>query len=353
MTAEPLETSELLAFAKTVDAKSLSRAAVELGVPRATISRRLARLEERLGVRLLRRTTRSLVLTDPGAALYRHARIVLDAVTHAETSVRRQDDAIRGDLRVSVPPMTDQRLYTMICAFAERHPEVRLQVQSSTELVDLQRGDYDVALRASMELQPGLMARTLFRNPVLAVATPAYLAAHGTPRTQRDLRHHRCLMGFARGEVPQTHWPVAGGGKLHVDGVFFTNDMNLLGEAAMQGLGIAFVPLLLVQDALDHGQLVQVLPGLIGAESRLSVVYAEREFVPPQVRAFVDAVVAWSERELADGFHPTRVPVCRPGEANAHPPAQPRKREPGKTEPGKTEPGRKPAQRPTKTRRAH
>src|SRR5688572_20699239 len=98
---EPLETAELLAFSKTVDAKSLSRAAAELRVPRATVSRRLARLEERLGARLLRRTTRSLVLTDAGEALYRHARIVLDAVQQAETSIKRSDDAIRGELRVS------------------------------------------------------------------------------------------------------------------------------------------------------------------------------------------------------------------------------------------------------------
>jgi len=104
--SEPVETAELLAFSKTVEAKSLSRAAAELGVPRATISRRLARLEQQLGVRLLRRSTRSLVLTDAGTALYRHARIVLDAVKHAEESVRRNDDAVRGDLRVSVPPMT-------------------------------------------------------------------------------------------------------------------------------------------------------------------------------------------------------------------------------------------------------
>src|SRR3954471_13482129 len=102
---DPLETAELLAFSKTVDAKSLSRATAELGVPRATISRRLARLEERLGTRLLRRTTRSLVLTDTGDAFYRHARIALDAVATAEASVRRTDDAIRGDLRVSVPPI--------------------------------------------------------------------------------------------------------------------------------------------------------------------------------------------------------------------------------------------------------
>src|SRR4051795_10351404 len=100
----PLETAELLAFARTVEAKSLSRAAAELGVPRATVSRRLARLEERLGARLLRRTTRSLALTDAGEALYRHARIVLDAVTNAEASVRRTDEVVRGDLRVSVPP---------------------------------------------------------------------------------------------------------------------------------------------------------------------------------------------------------------------------------------------------------
>src|SRR3954469_23393166 len=98
--AEPLETAELLAFAKTVEARSLSRAAAELGVPRATISRRLARLEENLGVRLLRRTTRSLVLTDAGEAFLRHARIVLEAVENAEESVRRTDDLVRGDLRV-------------------------------------------------------------------------------------------------------------------------------------------------------------------------------------------------------------------------------------------------------------
>src|SRR6202142_3210903 len=101
---DPLETVELLAFTRIVDAKSLSRAARELRVPRPTISRRLARLEERLGARLLRRTTRSLALTDAGEALYRHARIVLDAVTDAEASGRRTDDAVRGDLRVSVPP---------------------------------------------------------------------------------------------------------------------------------------------------------------------------------------------------------------------------------------------------------
>lgn len=327
---QPIETAELLAFAKTVEAKSLSRAAAELGLPRATISRRLARLEQRLGARLLRRTTRSLVLTDPGAALYRHARIVLDAVTHAEASVRRGDNAIRGDLRVSVPPSLDPSLHTMICAFARRYPEVRLQIHASTEQVDLQRGSHDVAIRASLEMPAGLVARTLMRGRVLAVAAPSYLAAHGTPRTRRDLRRHRCLMGFGRGEVPQTHWPFAGGVKQHVEGALFSNDITLLAAAALQGLGIAFLPELLVRGALDRGDLVPVLPGALQAESRLSVVYAEREFLPPQVRAFVDAVVAWSAGDLAARLRPSAalepLPATAGGKATPKPKTAPRLR---------------------------
>jgi DNA-binding transcriptional LysR family regulator len=296
---EPLETAELLAFARTVDARSLSRAAAELGVPRATIGRRLARLEERLGARLLRRTTRSLALTDAGEALYRHARIVLDAVENAEASVRQTDDVVRGDLRVSVPPMMNPSFSAMVCEFAGRYPAVRVHLHGSTRHVDLRRDGYDVAVRASNgPLEPGLVARVLARMPLLAVASPAYLAAHGTPRTRRDLRAHRCLMGFDRDELPQSHWPAAGGGKLHVDGAFFSNEISLVGEAAVRGLGIAVLPLMFVAPFLENGDLVQVLEGVVEASSTISVVYAERELVPPHVRAFVDAVVAWAPDQL-------------------------------------------------------
>ena len=103
-----------------------------------------------------------------------------------------------------------------------------------------------------------------------------------------------CLMGFARGEVPQTHWTF-GGGKLHVDGAFFSNDLPLLRAAALSGLGIAFLPGILVRLHIDAGKLVQVLPGVLETRSRFAVVYPERELVPAQVRAFVDAVAAWAE----------------------------------------------------------
>jgi DNA-binding transcriptional LysR family regulator len=296
--SEPLETAELLAFAKTVEAQSFSRAAAELGIPRATLSRRLARLEERLGVRLLRRTTRSLALTDAGEALHQHARVVLDAVRHAEASVRKADGAVRGDLRVSLPPLAGSSVHAMIGGFARRYPEVRLQIHVTTQRVDLLRGGYDAALRAGTDIEPGLVARTLARTALLAVASPAYIAARGTPRTRRDLENHRCLMGFARGELPDTHWP-SSGGKFQVEGAFFANDIQMLCDAALDGLGIALLPELVIRRHLASGALVHVLPGAVGAESQVALVYPERELMQPHLRAFIDAVVAWGEAELA------------------------------------------------------
>jgi DNA-binding transcriptional LysR family regulator len=291
--SDPIETAELLAFARTVEAKSLSRAAAELRVPRATLGRRLARLEERLGTRLLRRTTRSLALTDAGEMFYRHARIVLDAVSQAQASVQTADNVIRGDLRVSVPPLMDDSLSTLITSFAKNHPEVRVMVDVSTRLVDLRRDGYDVALRASAELQPGLIARTVARDKAIAVASPEYLARMGTPRKLKDLRNHRCLTGFARGELPQSSWP-AGRSVVRVDGAFSSNDLRLVRDAALRGLGIALIPALVLGDLVETGALVQVLPGIVETENRVSIVYVEREFVPPHVRAFVDAMVEWT-----------------------------------------------------------
>lgn len=295
---QPLETSELLAFTKAVESRSLSRAAAELGVPRATLSRRLARLEGRLGARLLRRTTRSLTVTDAGEALYRHARIVLDAVADAEASIRRQDDVVRGHLRVSLPPPVSPALVDLLVEFAAAHPQVILQAHFSTRVVDLQRDGYDVALRATSRFEPGLVARTLVRFHFVAVAAPAYLAANGTPASVRELRRHRCLMGFAGGELPGTPWPVAGR-QVQLEGVVFSNSPSLLVRAAVRGLGIALVPDLAVDGLLKAGLLVPVMPNVLRSEGRIALVFTERELVPPPVRAFVDWIVPRARTALA------------------------------------------------------
>lgn len=307
---DAVETSELLAFTRTVEAKSLSRASAELSTPRATIGRRLARLEERLGVRLLRRTTRALALTDAGVAFYRHARIALDAVAQAEASVRKSDNAIQGTLRVTTPPMQDPSFNALVCDFALAHPEVLIHIDASSRQVDLLREGYDVALRAGTELSPGLVARTVARTSDVAVAAPTYLAARGTPRNARDLRAHRCLVGFTRDGLPQAHWPKRGGGRFSILGSFVSNDITLLVDAAVRGLGIAVVPTLLVAAPLERGALVRVLPELIHADSRFSVVYQEKELLPPQVRAFIDVLVAWAPTAIE--AHAKRRPPANP-----------------------------------------
>lgn len=292
---DPIETAELVAFTTIVDSKSLSRAAGELRVPRATVGRRLARLEERLGTRLLRRTTRSLALTDAGETFYRHARLVLDAVAQAQASVTSADDVVRGDVRVSVPPNLDDSFSEMITDFARAHPLVRVLVDVSARLVDLRREGYDVALRAASRIEPGLVARVVAKHRVIAVASPDYLKEMGVPRSVKDLKKHRCLTGFARGELPQSTWP-AGRGSVHVEGVFSCNDIELLRDAAVGGLGIAFVPMIVLGDLIDRGRLVQVLSGVVETDNRIAVVYVERELLPPQVRAFVEAMVKWAPR---------------------------------------------------------
>jgi DNA-binding transcriptional LysR family regulator len=291
----PLDTSELLAFTQTVDARSLSRAALELRLPRTTLSRRLARLEKRLGTRLLRRSTRSLALTDAGEALYRHARIVLEAAAAAEASVRRPDGALVGDLRVTVPPLPDEQLFELLATFARQHPGLRVQVHATSRHVDLLRDGYDAAIRAGGSTPPGLVARPLFRLRRVAVASPAYLAEHGTPRTAGELRRHRCLMGFAQGELPQTHWRIDGR-QVHLEGVFFSNDLNLLCAAAALGDGITVVPHLFAAARLESGALVQVLQKVNLGTDTVAIVYAERELLPASVRAFVDALTAWKPR---------------------------------------------------------
>lgn len=292
--AELPEISELLTFVRAVEARSISRAARELGVPRPTVGRRLARLESKLGVRLLRRTTRTMALTDAGEALYQRARAVVEAASDARDAVVRRDDAVRGRLRVSAPPVQGGLLGPLVAEFLATYPDVRVELETTTRHVDLVSDGFDVALRASSELAPGLVARTLGRTRVVAVASPEYLARAGTPRRAADLVHHACLLGYARGERPTTHWPRLRGGQLRIEGRLASNDIEVVRAAALAGHGIALLPLPLIHEDIAGGRLVPVLAAQIGAETRFAVVYAEREFLPAAVRAFVEAVVRWA-----------------------------------------------------------
>ena len=276
-----------------VEAGSLTAAARELGLPRPTLSRRLARLEEELGVRLLHRNARRLTLTSQGQALYARARPIVGAAREAEEAVRRLDGVPRGLLRVSLPmgmpPITAQ----WMCDYLERYPEVRLETVASAEHVDLVAEGFDVALRVGPVEEPAWVARTLMTTRLIAVASPAYLSRRGTPTTARELEGHDCLIGFRAGRVPDRVWPLLDGGSVSVSGVWASNDAAVRFHGALRDRGIALVPDRLASPSVEAGALVHVLPAIVGRDERISAVYPDRQFLDPKVRAFVDLLVAY------------------------------------------------------------
>lgn len=279
-------------YVAIVDAGSISAAARAIEVPRETLSRRLARLEERLGVRLLHRDTRRLVPTDAGLALYRHARPLVAAAREATAAVRALDGEPRGLLRVSVPP--GGGFAADLClAFADRYPEVQLEVMSAARHVDLIAERFDVALRAGTVHDPALVARTIWASDRVAVASPGYLAHHGAPEAPADLDHHRLILGFYAGMRPEEAWPLRAGGTVPVTGWLASNDLALQLGAALAGRGIAMLPRPYVRQAIATGTLVSVLPSILGTTTSMAVVFVERAFMLPKVRAFVDHVVDW------------------------------------------------------------
>lgn len=294
------ETSELEAFVRLVETGSLTSAARELGLPRATLSRRLARLEERLGVRLAFRTTRKVGLTDAGTAFYASARDVVRAVDDATRAVMADDGPPRGPLRLSVPPITDPQFRTMLVDFAERYPHVEVELIASTRHEDLVARGIDVALRAGSSLDPGLIARRLRAVAVFAVASPAYLARAGAPDTAAALTDHACLLGFRADDHPVTHWPLLAGGSVRVHGRMVCNDLLVLRDAALRGLGVALLAEVFCARALASGALVRVLPDEVGATSAISLVYPDRRLLKPATRAFVAHALAWMERPATE-----------------------------------------------------
>ena len=276
-------------FVAIVERGSISAAARALGVPRATLSRQLASLEDELGVLLAHRSTRRLALTPAGEELYRRARLIVAQAEEARGVVARLDGVPRGLLRVSVPPgPAAQVLAGVLVTYLSRYPEVRVEVTATTRHVDLVAEGIDVALRAGRLDDPSLVARQLRRSDLIAVASPADLAARGTPVSPADLAGHDCLVGYDRGATPARAWPLRGGGTLPISGRLATNDLDLTLAAAEAGLGVALVPDLVAAAALAAGRLVVVLPDHIGISSVMALVYPSREHLDPKVRAFVD-----------------------------------------------------------------
>jgi DNA-binding transcriptional LysR family regulator len=265
---------EITVFARIVGTGSLSAAARDLGMSPAVVSRRLAALEARLGVRLLNRTTRSLHLTDEGAAYYETCNRVLADIEEADAAVTAGRAEPRGVLRVALPAsFGHQHVAPLVPKFAARYPDVQLALSLSDRTVNLIEEGFDLAVRIADLADSSLAARKLAPNRRVVCASRAYLARYGEPRTPEDLLKHNCLA------------------------TDFTMNWEVLREWALAGLGVALKSTWDVRRHLEEGALVSLLPGYtFASDVAIYAVYPHRRHLPAKTRAFIEF--------LAESFGP-------------------------------------------------
>jgi DNA-binding transcriptional LysR family regulator len=275
-------------FARVVESGSLTAAAAALDVSKSAVSKRLAALEERLGVRLLHRTTRRITLTPEGAELFAHCQQLVRAADSAPQL--DADGEPRGLLRVSAPAIfSDALVADTIAAFVRRHPRVEVDLRVTNAMAHLVDEQIDVAVRVSRALESSsLVARRLATAPQVACAAPAYLAARGTPTTPAELPAHACLR-FSRLR-PEVEWRFRDGRAttaISVTGPLVSDDTLALRRAAVAGAGIIVIPRFMVGADLDAGRLVPVLAQHPPPELGVFAVYSRGKLVPAKIRAFV------------------------------------------------------------------
>jgi DNA-binding transcriptional LysR family regulator len=288
--------NDLTAFVAVATHRSFRRAADELGTAPSTLSHAMRALEERLGLRLLNRTTRSVSPTEAGFRLLENLQPALAALDGALDSVAgfQGRGKIAGTVRINAPPLGVALLLREILPrMAERFPDVTVDLVAEGRLVDIVAGGFDAGLRLGDTI-PRDMIAVRFGKPVgfVCVASPDYLKRAGTPKTPDDLRRHRCIRHRLPGGKLYRWEFVRGQQTLTLDppGTMILDDDRLMTEAAMQGLGIAYVADAAAAAALKAKQLRQVLSGWMPAPETLAVYYPGHRAVPPALRAFLDAV---------------------------------------------------------------
>ncbi len=290
---------DVQAFVAVMQAGSFTSAARQLDVPKSTVSRRVAALEQRLGVQLLVRTTRSVRATDLGQAYFERVDGIVSDLAEAEAAITELTDAPQGSLHVTAPTTLGHLfLSSVVVRYAATYPDVRVRVHLADRMVNLVEEGFDVALRGGPMPASTLMGRRLSTTSPLLCASPDYIARRGPVTNADQLDEHDCLANDA---VPWgSRWPLGPGRVLRVRPRLTSNSWEVVRDAALAGLGIALVPDLHVTADLAAGRLVQLLPGQVSHPGGLWVVYPPSRYLLPKVRTFVDFLTqAFAERPLS------------------------------------------------------
>jgi DNA-binding transcriptional LysR family regulator len=277
-------------FVAVVESGSLSRAAEKLETTAGAVSRRLSALEERLGLRLLNRTTRQLSLTESGEQYFRDLSDILQALREAEDRITHLSAAPAGNLKVAAPLSFGERaLAPLVPEFLERFPGLRLSLDLDDRLVDILAMGADLALRIGPLTDSSLVAKPLAQIRRILCASPAYLERNGVPRRAAELAGHACLHYSNVGLKEE--WTLlgpAGTEVVEVAGPLCANNGDVLRKAALGGLGIVSLPEFIVADDLRSGRLRPVLADYGTQPLTLSALWPSRRFLPAKVRVFVD-----------------------------------------------------------------
>lgn len=286
--------NDLIAFLAVANHRSFRRAAEELGTAPSTLSHAMRTLEERLGVRLLNRTTRSVSPTEAGIQLVGRLGPALSALDEALDSVAGFRGGVSGTVRINAPRLAATILVrSVLPLMAEHFPDVTVDIVVEGKLVDIVSSGFDAGVRLVGSIPKDMISVQLAGTvEFICVASPAYLSRHGEPGTPEELRYHRCI-GHRMPSGKLYQWEFARFGQaLTVDtgGSAIFDDEELMVEAAIEGLGIAYVTSPAATAALSEGRLQRVLASWTPAAEAIAIYYPGRRQVPPALRAFLDIV---------------------------------------------------------------
>lgn len=294
MMEEPPDLQDVTAFLAVVDTGSFTAAAERLGLAKSNVSRRVSRLEERLGARLLERTTRRQRLTEVGIRYHALVTGAMDQLAEAARSVSELQGQPRGHLKVTAPTDFNEGLGQLVAEFSARYAEIELEVELTQRRVDLVAEGFDVALRAGKLEDSSLIARTVGDVSWHLYASPDYLARRGQPKSPSQLLEHDCVI--FRGRRGEVRWRLEGPDDEHeltIRGVISAQDFGFVRAAVVAGAGVGMLPDTLTPEAVAQGRLMPVLPDYCLGRSSFHLVYPSTRFLSPKVRVFVDFCVAW------------------------------------------------------------
>jgi DNA-binding transcriptional LysR family regulator len=318
-TVPPMDHFDLNAafiFVRVAQEGSFRGAARALGVPKTTISRKVAELEERLGVQLLQRTTRTQALTDAGAAFVEEAEGAFARLDAAEAAVKELQRAPSGKLRVTTTLHLGQSfLAPIVVEFLEAYPGVEVTLHLTDRAVDLVAERFDIALRAGALPDSTLMARLVVNGGYSVVASPEHLARHGTPRRPSELAGRPCLRFTKMGASARTVWPFGKGRRateVAVSGRFVSDDFMCLRLAAERGLGIARLPHIIAAESIRSGRLVTLLDAYAPPSTPMHLVYVGGKHLPSRTRAFLEFAEPRLARALAEASVCSHTPPALP-----------------------------------------